>query len=480
MLPVKEFAVLDINAEHLGVPAGFLMENAGRAVAEVVSERYGAKRRIAVVCGPGNNGGDGFVAARHLKDRNRVSILVAKPIERIHSDIARDAFEAVKDLVVQAEGADLSGYDVIVDAVLGTGVSGRIQEPYSKLIDRINESGAEVVSVDVPSGFGGDMMVHPDLTVTFHDVKEGMTEANSGDIVVKDIGIPTEAAQFVGPGEFAYYPLPAPESHKGDNGRVLIVGGGPFTGAPALAAMGAYRIKVDLVRIAVPERAFVPVASYSPNFIVHELSGRSHLNKKDVREVEDLLPWSDAMLIGPGLGEDKEAMEAVRDIIVRCDKPLVIDADAVQAVSKEMSVLKGKRGILTPHAGEFKRLTGIPLPKDPEAKAPLAMELAKATGMTVLLKGRVDVIACADRVKFNRTGNAGMTVGGTGDVLAGIATGLLARGLAPFDAARLAAFVSGTAGDMALQEMGYGFLATDVAERIPRAVRAFIDRFLYV
>lgn len=480
MLPVKEFTVLDINSEHLGVPAGFLMESAGKGVAEVVEERFGTMKRIAVVCGPGNNGGDGFVAARHLKARHNVSILVAKPIERIHSDISRDAFEAVKDLVVPAESADLSDFEVVVDAMLGTGVTGRIQEPYSRLIDRINESGAQVVSVDVPSGFGGDRMVAPKVTVTFHDVKEGMSEANSGEIVIKDIGIPAEATKYVGPGEFAYYPIPDPESHKGDNGRVLIVGGGPYTGAPALAAFGAYRIKVDLVRIAVPERAFEPIASYSPNFIVHELSGKNHLVKRDAHEIKEMFPWADAMLIGPGLGEDKETVDTVGEIIEECNKPLVIDADAVPAVSKDLDMLKGKKGIITPHAGEFKRLTGIPLPKDPEAKAPLAMELAQATGMTILLKGKVDVIACADRVKFNRTGNAGMTVGGTGDVLAGIAVGLLSRGIAPFDAARLAAFVSGTAGDIAYQEMGFGFLATDVADRIPRAVRAYIDRFLYV
>jgi ADP-dependent NAD(P)H-hydrate dehydratase / NAD(P)H-hydrate epimerase len=480
MLPAKEFSVLDINSESLGVPTGFLMENAGRGVAEAVEARLGHGLRILVLCGPGNNGGDGFVAARHLKDHSKVSIALAKPIDQIRTDIAKDAYEAVKDLVVPLEGLDLSKFDVIVDSLLGTGVKGRVQEPYSKLIDQINESQAKVVSVDVPSGFGGDKMVRPAITVTFHDVKEGMSEANSGDIVVKDIGIPVEATTTVGPGEFVYYPLPSPDSHKGDNGRLLVVGGGPYTGAPALVAMGAYRIKVDLVRIAVPERAFVPVASYSPNFIVHELSGKRHLAKKDVGEIEELLPWSDAMVIGPGLGDDKETAEAIHDIIERCNKPMVIDADAITVVAKDLSVLKGKAGILTPHAGEFKRLTGVPLPMDPESRMTQAKELAERTGMTVLLKGRVDVIACADRVKLNRTGNAGMSVGGTGDVLAGIVGGLLSREVKPFDAARLAAFVNGTAGDIAYQDLGYCFLATDVAERIPRAVRAFIDRFLYV
>jgi len=479
MLPAKEFSVLDINSESLGVPTGFLMENAGRGVAEAIGERLGGGLRILVLCGPGNNGGDGFVAARLLKERNHVTIMSVKPIDQIRTDIAKDAYEAVKDLVIPAEGADLSNYDVIVDAMLGTGVKGRVQEPYSRMIDLVNESQAKVVSVDVPSGFGGDKMVKPVITVTFHDSKEGMNEANSGEIVIKDIGIPPEAATYVGPGEFVYYPLPAPESHKGDNGRLLVVGGGPYTGAPALVGMGAYRIKVDLVHIAVPEHAFIPVASYSPNFIVHELYGKRHLVKKDVDEIEELLPWSDALVIGPGLGDDKETSEVIEDIIELCNKPMVIDADAITVVAKDLSILKGKSGILTPHAGEFKRLTGVPLPMDPESRMDQAKQLAMQTGMTVLLKGKVDVISCADRVKLNRTGNAGMSVGGTGDVLAGIAGGLLARDVKPFDAARLAAFVNGTAGDIAYEELGYCFLATDVADRIPRAVRAFIDRFLY-
>ena len=479
MLPAKEFRVLDINSESLGVPTGFLMENAGRAVAEVAWEKWGGGLKVIVLCGPGNNGGDGFVAARYLKERNQVSIALAKPIDQIRTDIAKDAYEAVKDMVIPIEKVDLSHYNVVVDALLGTGVTGRVQEPYARLIDLINESQAKIVSVDVPSGFGGDKMVKPVLTVTFHDAKEGMSEANSGEIVIKDIGIPAEAALYTGPGEFVYYPIPAPDSHKGDNGRLLVVGGGPYTGAPALVGMGAYRVKVDLVQLAVPERAYIPVASYSPNFIVRELEGKRHLAKKDADEIEELLLWSDALVIGPGLGDDRETAEAIEDVIEACNKPIVIDADAITVVSKDLSILKDKVGILTPHAGEFKRLTGVPLPMDPEGRMQQTQDLAKRTGMTVLLKGRIDVIASAERVKLNRTGNAGMSVGGTGDVLAGIAGALLARGVRPFDAARLAAYVNGAAGDLAYQELGYCLLATDVADRVPKVVRASIDRFLY-
>ena len=175
---------------------------------------------------------------------------------------------------------------------------------------------------------------------------------NSGEIVVADIGIPPDAAKYVGPGEFVLYPLPSPDSHKGMNGRVLVVGGGPYTGAPALAGFGAYRIKVDLVRIATPARSYLPVAGYSPNFIVHEL-GDDVLTEEDVPRVMDLIKNVEAVLIGPGLGNADGTLHAIREIIRGCDRPMVIDADAITAVSKDRSVLKGKAGVITPHAGEL-------------------------------------------------------------------------------------------------------------------------------
>jgi NAD(P)H-hydrate epimerase len=478
MLPVKEFTVLDINSEQLGVPQGFLMENAGRSIAEAVCERYGQGMRIAVVCGTGNNGGDGLVAARYLRQGNEVAVFMAKFPEEIKTDIARDAFEAVKDMVRPAASADLRHFEIIVDALFGTGVSGHIREPYASLINAINSSGSAVVSVDVPSGLGCELAVRPDLTVTLHDSKQGMTAQNSGEIVVRDIGIPAEAALYTGPGELAYYPIPTPDSHKGDNGRVLIVGGGPYTGAPALAGMGAFGIKVDLVHIATPARSYIPIASYSPNFIVHRLGGKV-LTKEEVPLLKELTKKADAVLVGPGLGDAAETMEAVRNFIRACDRPLVIDADAIGAVAKDMTVLKGKKGVITPHAGEFAKLSGRHPPQDYEARIAPAQELARTTGMTILLKGRIDVIADAERAKLNRTGNPGMSVGGTGDVLAGEVAGLMSRGVEPFEAARIAAFINGIAGDLAYEEFGFSLQATQVAERVPKALKPFLDRFIY-
>jgi ADP-dependent NAD(P)H-hydrate dehydratase / NAD(P)H-hydrate epimerase len=476
MLPYTEFRILDINAESLGVPTGLLMENAGRAVANTVSDRFGAHKRILIICGTGNNGGDGFVAARYLRKDNKVSVLLARPAAEIKTTISKEAFLAIKDIVVDDAG-NLSDFDVIVDALLGTGVKGHLSEPYSSLIERINRSSRPVVAVDVPSGFGADKAVRPTVTVTFHDAKEGMTKDNSGEIVIADIGIPPDAVRYVGPGEFVHYPIPSADSHKGMNGRVLIVGGGPYTGAPALAGLGAYRIKVDLVRIATPARSYLPVAGYSPNFIVHELSG-DILNERDVPIVIDLIKNVEAVLVGPGLGSAEETLQAIRAIVKACDKPLVIDADAITAVSKDRSVLVGKRGVITPHAGEFMTLSGGKLPADYEQRRKPAMELAEAIGFTILLKGRIDVIADGHRCKLNRTGNAGMSVGGTGDVLAGQVAGLLSRGVAPFDAARIAAYTNGAAGDLAYETLGFSLLATDVIDRIPLVLKQQLDRYL--
>ena len=477
MLPYKEFTVLDINAEHLGVPTSLLMDNAGKAVAEVVQKRYGKGRRIIVLCGSGNNGGDGFVAARYLKEENEVAIIMAWPQEDIKTVIARDAFEAVKDLVVEADAVHLHDYDLIVDALLGTGAHGHLEDPYAGLIERTNNCIRPKISVDVPSGLGTDHVIEPEVTVTFHDVKEGMNEENSGKIVIRDIGIPADAAKYVGPGEFVYYPIPGADSHKGMNGQALIVGGGPYTGAPALAAMGAFGMKVDLVHIATPERAWQTIASFSPNFIVRSLPGEI-LMEEHVPQLRRLAARADAVLIGPGLGDDEATMKAVRSFVASCKKPMVIDADAQAAVGAKPSILKGKSVVVTPHAREFEALGGAKLPADYEARVKPVQALARKLNVTVLLKGRIDVIGDGKRWKLNRTGNAGMSVGGTGDVLAGEVVGLLSRGAAPFDAARIAAFTNGYAGDVAFEELGFGLLATDVAERVPMVVRPFIDRFL--
>jgi len=478
MLSALEMRILDRNAEHFGVSILELMENAGKTVADVARKEFGAGgKRVLVVCGTGNNGGDGFVAARVLSKDARVEVLLARPPGQIATKEAKANFDRLADLPV-LEGLDASEpamarADLIIDALLGIGVEGDLREPYATLIRDMNASGKPVLSVDVPSGFGTATIVRPTATVALHGRKEGMTPDNAGAIHEVDIGIPPRVVQSIGPGEFLLYPEPREDSHKGQNGRLLIVSGGPYTGAPALVAMGALGIGADLAHIAVPAVAAQVVASYSPTFIVHPLGG-THLLVEDVKRVVELATRADAIAIGPGLGPAEDTLQAIRDIVRSVALPIVIDAEGLRAVAAEPAVLRGRHTVLTPHSREFRTLTGRELPPTAEARAERVRNAAETLGATILLKGRVDVVTDGVRVKFNYTGNPGMTVGGTGDVLCGIVGGLLSKGVSPFDAARLAAFTNGYAGDVAFKVKSYGLTAVDVAENVARVLAEFV------
>ena len=346
MIPKKEVNVLDINASYLGVPTTQLMENAGKGVAQIALKRFQIEgKKVVIICGPGNNGGDGFVAARYLADKCRVLVLLIKPEGNIRSVIARENFEKIKGKVEITDASDLErklqGADLVIDAMLGIGIAGELREPYLSCIKSLNGLKVQVLSVDVPSGFGAKDALHPALTVTFHDVKKGMDRKNSGEIVVTDIGIPKEAERFCGPGEFIYYPIPEKDSHKGDNGRLLVIGGGPYTGAPALAGLAAYRIGADLVHIATPAKTYHVIASYSPNFIVHRLKG-DHFEPEDLDILKDLMDRVDAVIIGCGLGQEPETVKAVLTFVRNCPKPLVIDADAIKPVAGDIKALEGR------------------------------------------------------------------------------------------------------------------------------------------
>lgn len=474
MIPPEEVRVLDINASFLGVRTVTLMENAGRAVAKHVLEEYPKVSRIAVVCGKGNNGGDGFVAARYIAGTKPVDVYLVEPPAEISSDLARANFEMVKGSARMLDTIDVRQYDLIVDAMLGVGLSGRPKEPYADAIRLLNSSRKIIVSVDVPTGWPSDLQVKPDETVTFHAPKVGMNKNNSGRIVVVDIGIPKEAEEYCGPGEFALLPPRRRDAHKGDAGRVMVIGGGPYTGAPAFSSMAAMRSGVDLAFVFTPEPAATPVSIYSPNIIVRPLEGDILTEE----HVEDLVAFSkqvDVMVIGPGLGSAKETLAAIQKIILGTHTKMVIDADAIAACGAAPRILRGKSGVITPHAGEFKKLTGMTAPEDDsEKRAKLVKEASSKLGLTVLLKGAIDVISDGAYVKLNRTGNNAMTVGGTGDVLTGIVAGMLAQGATPFAAARLGAFTSGVAGDLAFEEKSYGLLATDVIDKIPIVLRRYL------
>ena len=478
MIPFKEVNVLDINSAHLGIPTSQLMENAGKEVAKAALDRFEiAGNKVAVICGPGNNGGDGFVAAKHLLEKCEVFVFLVKPEDNIRSEISRDNYKKIKDSIKVLDAAILQNntdeIKLIIDCMLGIGISGEVREPYLSCIKSLNSLDIPILSVDVPSGLGSLNPVHPKMTVTFHDVKENMSKENSGEIMIADIGIPEDAGRFLGPGEFAFYPKPKTDSHKGDNGRLLVIGGGPYSGAPALSGLAAYRMGVDLVHIATPKKTYKIIASYSPNFIVHKLSDKVFVNE-DLEIVLGLLDKIDAACVGPGIGDHQDTFSAISKFIKGCDKPMVIDADAIKAVSAEPEVLKGKAGVITPHAGEFQILTGEKVKPNLDERGNQVRELAANLGFTILLKGETDIISDGKYIKLNKTGNPAMTVGGTGDVLAGLCGGMLSKGVAPFASARIGAFTNTTAGDLAFKDLGYSMMATDIIEKVPIVLKSFI------
>ncbi|MDY0293682.1 MAG: NAD(P)H-hydrate dehydratase [Candidatus Methanomethylophilaceae archaeon] len=463
MITALDSMILDRNSEALGVSLDTLMENAGSRLAEVIGDEYPG-RRILIVCGTGNNGGDGFAAANRLEG-NDVTVALLRPAEDIRSEPSRKQYSMLRTDIIPFSEARHDDYDVVVDCALGTGGNGPPRGVYADFIEWIRGFGGAVVSADVPTGMGTDLCVRPSLTVTFHDVKEGMDEASCGRIVVCDIGIPREAADLVGPGDMLRYPLPDPKSHKGDNGRVLVVGGGPYTGAPALAALAALRTGADLVRIAVPESCFSAIASMSPNFTMLRLKG-DVLGPESLGALAEAVRESDAVLIGPGLGTSPRTAETVRALAASCERPMVIDADGLKALAGG-DVSFHAPVVITPHEREMSLLLG----RRVEDRSEDAAEAASRFGSVVVLKGPEDVISDGLSLRRNHTGTPAMTVGGTGDALAGIVAGLLAKGMAPFDAACLGTYICGRAGEAAFCSRSYGMIATDLIEDIPSVLR---------
>lgn len=457
-ISAEEMGAIDANCAYLGISTIQLMENAGAALAGEI-RRIGG-RRVAVIAGRGNNGGDAFVAARHLDDHDVTVFLIGRARD-IATEEARRNWDVLRRLeldlreITDVSEIDLSGYDVVVDALFGTGVRGPIKGLEGEVIDLINSCGKRIVSVDVPSGMGTGKEVSPEITVTFHRPKIGM----KGDFRVVSIGIPRMAEFLVGPGDLRLLGRRGPESHKGDSGRILVIGGGPYTGAPALSAMAALRAGADIVTVAAPRSVAGTIASFSPNMIVRPLTS-DRLCMADLEILKSLIPRHDVVVIGMGLGRDAETLEAVSQILPLCDR-VVIDADALQP---DMPL----KGIVTPHAGEFRRISGVDLPKGRE-RIEVVRRFARDRKLVVLLKGRMDIITDGEIVRGNTTGNPGMTVGGTGDVLAGITGAFYARADA-MRAASAAAFVNGRAGDLVYREKDFGMVATDLIDKIPEAM----------
>ena len=510
----EEMGILDNNSEWLGIPKSHLMECAGYSFAIEVIEKYklNNKSRVAIFCGTGNNGGDGFVIAKHLSSFGvKVFVILVGIPEKIRTKEAKINWKIISNLNYSIEREVIRDsteldeirrrikqdkeYSLIIDGLLGTGIKGNVREPISAAIDLINnlkdleKERIIVASIDVPSGLDpntgktADKVVNADLTITFHRKKKGLkpNSKHIQELIVKSIGIPREASIFVGKGDLIpTLKVRKVDTHKGQFGRILVIGGSKnYSGAPAYASLTGINFGCDLVITYTPEVVGDIIRNYSPNMIVRTNPG-DWLNLKAFNEISYLIDWSNAIIIGPGMGEEKQTEELLIKILEKINqekKALVLDADALKLVKNHLEVIKGQKVILTPHEGELKIMTGIELPPfdNFEDRGNAVFNLAKKMEVTILVKGPYDYISNGKQLKINRTGCPEMSIGGTGDVLAGLCGCFLTTGNDPFQSTCSAAFLNGYIGEYCRKTIGSRFTALDVINNINLAILDLFD-----
>ena len=495
--------VTDANCEYLGLSRLCLMEAAGKSLGEEVAKiavfTFAKPVKVVMFTGSGGNGGDAFVAARYLLNRGYdVDIYMLKDNIRSHeAKVNLDVLLNLKPRLSRLKIHDLTNVGdfkldededfIVVDGILGTGIKGNLQENVRKAIRVINESNGIKISIDVPSGMDpltgsvDDVAVVPDYTISFHKIKTGVRNAEEelvGGLVTADIGIPLEAEYFVNYGDFLRLKNRNSSSHKGNNGSVLIVGGSKdYHGAPAISGKAAFGAGVDLVYIATPESVAIPVKSASEDLIVKSLDG-DYLSLNHLDEILELADKVDAVLIGPGSGINDDTSKLFNVLVTKIKKPIVLDADGLKQV--DISLIKNKDNIvLTPHLAEFNQFFNSKLKLDLDSYDFKMVDenitefqlITKNINGTVIVKGKNDLILSGSKFRINRSGNAGMTVGGTGDALAGIVVSLLSQDLSSFDSACLGVFINGLAGDKAYEMNGNGFSASDLVSYIGNVIK---------
>jgi len=467
--------------EAFGIPSLTLMDRAGRAVAEAALQLAAPKGRFVVVCGGGNNGGDGFVAARLLRAAGRdARVLAVVPSERLSPDARAVREQAQRAGVAIDDAGELAAVeagvgDVVLDAIFGTGLARPPEGVFAGAIARIEAArvaGARVLSVDVPSGLSADTgrplgpCVRADHTVTFAFQKRGLVllpgAAYAGEVTVADIGIPAEAARRVPAGCELLTEVEV---------RLLVVAGSPGkTGAAHLALTGALRGGAGLVTLAARAEVMPLALAGRPEAMSAVLPGDGPLARSDLQALLALARDADAIALGPGIPRGKETAELVRALLERARKPAVVDADGLNALAETPGALSelGIPLLLTPHPGEMARLCGTTIEAVQSDRIATAAAKAREWKATVILKGARTVVADPEGPPgVVPCGNPGLATGGTGDVLAGLCGALLAGGLPPPAAGRVGAFVHARAGDLAARRFGErGLVAGDLGEAI--------------
>lgn len=497
---------------HYGLPSVVLMENAGAAVARAAEELLvGIKEpRLCIFSGQGNNGGDGFVVARHLINSGAKvkvfllgqksllkgdSLTYAAVLEQMGVEITELAQERDYDKARVAAAFS----DCLIDALVGTGFRGEVKPDLAMVIDIMNKSQKKIVAVDIPSGVHADTgqiqgtAINACVTVTFGLPKPGLLlypgAAHGGELIIESIGLPepllrtTPVYQHVITSSLVRTLLPVRrgDAHKGSNGHAGIIAGSQgYTGAAALCAMGALRTGAGLVTVAAAQslRGVLDVklteAMVRP---VPEINWGA-IGQKAVPFIEELAVHWDAIAIGPGMGRQPDTQAAIREIVRNAEKPLVIDADGIQALANHMDVIHQSEAlaIFTPHPGEMSALTGLSSVQINQNRIEVARQTAQKWNSIFVLKGAPTVVAFPDGEAYiNTSGNAGLATAGTGDVLTGVITALISQGLASHDAALAGVYLHGLAGDIIARNGMIGMTAGDVIQALPAAIAAVQD-----
>jgi hydroxyethylthiazole kinase-like uncharacterized protein yjeF len=491
-------------SERFGVPSLTLMENAGAAVADYVLTHYPEAGRIVVFCGKGNNGGDGFVAARrlHLERKKVQVILLADP-----SDLRGDAavmFGQLPGAAIPVRSSEQLNServrlpltaDLYLDAVLGTGFKPPVSGLYADAIAIMNASQVPVVAVDIPSGADADAMGPQSGTIAKADAIVTFTRPRPahvfsllapGSTFVAEIGSPEEAivsalqlnvitARDVGP---LIGPRPA-ESNKGNYGHVLVAGGSlGKAGAPAMAGMAALRAGAGLSTVATPKSVLGTVAGFHSELMTEPLpeTDAGTISTSALNRVEQLAKGKSVLAIGPGISRDPQTAELVRALAAQLQLPMVVDADGLNAFEGRTNELngKGRTIVITPHPGEMARLAGCTIAQVQSNRLEVARNFAREHELIVVLKGHRTLVVEADGEAWvNTTGNPGMSTGGTGDILTGMVAGMIAQHAKQVFVAVLAAVhLHGLAGDVMRERVGeHSLVATDLLEGLPEAFR---------
>jgi hydroxyethylthiazole kinase-like uncharacterized protein yjeF len=501
----------------VGIPSIVLMENAGRSVADVIEENFGSVsgKLVYIICGKGNNGGDGFVVARHLHNRGaKVKIFLVLKASELKGDpktnhaivwktLKQDKSSALQ-ILEKINAQTLRRQpppDVVVDALFGTGFSGVVRGKYVGLIKWMNDCGAQVVAVDIPSGVNAsngnveNLAVSADMTVTMGLRKIGLLvhrgRACSGGIHVADIGIPRTVYEHSGIRTWyvrradvrRMLPRRPLNAHKHSVGKIFVLAGSRgLTGAAVMSCNAAMRAGAGAVVLGIPQSLLPVVTRKLTEVMANPLAetDEQSVSRAAMPEVSHFIKWADIVVLGPGLGRNKETVEVILELIETTKKPLLIDADGLNALALEPKVLRKRKAetILTPHTGELSRLGRLTAEEIEENRVEVARSESKALRSCLVLKGAPTVVGMPEGDVFiNSTGNPGMATAGAGDVLTGTIAALLGQHLTAVQASVCGVHIHGYAGDLAKDKYGeMGLTATDIIEALPRAINKTLSQ----